>query len=172
MDSNPKIIAKKSFCGRITVIEKAKCARFYCIRLMMFSFCGLISVLRVVLPSVQARRAEIMVDGLPRACRYGRDRLFSIFPGSLCWILISLHQNVGKVCILVPAKPHGPENSVAGDLVTSRSGSCNRNKLEKFENDGFPNIFELKGRAVGSERFKLILRRNMMPNDGVKSKIH
>ena len=35
------------------------------------------------------------------------------------------------VSILVPAKPHGPENSVAGDLATTRSGSCNR-KIEKI----------------------------------------
>ena len=26
-------------------------------------------------------------------------------------------------------------------------------KLENLENDGFPKIFELKGRFVGSERF-------------------
>ena len=35
----------------------------------MGSTCDRLSVLRVVLPSLQARRAETMADGLPRACR-------------------------------------------------------------------------------------------------------
>ena len=35
-------------------------------------------------------------------------------------------KNVVKACILVPAKPHGPENSVAGEQFMIRSGSCNR----------------------------------------------
>ena len=36
--------------------------------------------------------------------------------------MISFGQNGVKVRILVPAKPHGPENSVAGDLAGPRSG--------------------------------------------------
>ena len=36
---------------------------------IVLSIGGYISVLRTVLPSLQARRAETMVDGLPRACR-------------------------------------------------------------------------------------------------------
>ena len=38
------------------------------------------------------------------------------------------------------------------------------------ENDGCPNIFELKRRSDGSERFKNDFNDKMMPNDGVKSK--
>ena len=51
---------------------------------------------------------------------------FEDFVRSLRWILISSGQNVVKVCVLVPAKRHGPENSVAGDLAVTRSDSCNR----------------------------------------------
>ena len=52
--------------------------------------------------------------------------ILSIFSGSLRWFLISFCQNVVKVGMLVPAKCHGPENSVAGDLAGPRSDSCNR----------------------------------------------
>ena len=67
--------------------------------------------------------------------------------------MISFGQNVVKVCILVPAKPHGPENSVAGDWRTQGRVHAT-DKLEISENDEFPEIFEFKGRSVGSERLQ------------------
>ena len=53
--------------------------------------------------------------------------VFEDFSGSLCWILISSGQNVIKLCILVPVKPHGPKNSVGWDLAETGSDPFNRN---------------------------------------------
>ena len=69
---------------------------------------------------------RVVGQGLVVWKKYGRGRFFEDFSGCLCWILISFHQNGVKVCILVPAKPHGPENSVAGDWRRPRSRSWNR----------------------------------------------
>ena len=67
MGSNPRLIEKCRFYGRTTVMEETLFARFWLFwTIRWFWF---VVELRWCETSLQARRAETMVDGLPRVCR-------------------------------------------------------------------------------------------------------